>query len=269
MIELKTYRQIPIPGSTQLDLKSGTQYKKADLHLHTKWSDGTISSEKMVDVALLTGMNAIAITDHNMSESSDIAIDYARRNNLPIEVIRGVEISSRDGHVLALNFDGNIEPNMPLGETIKKIHRQKGFAIIAHPHIKRRFSVSLGLIGKIINSNDPELYIDGIEVYNASEARLHRIDKSGIFFGDDYKNIKKFIENNIGNPKIGAFLGGSDGHTRQIGYGITVYGYESVLDAIRNRNTFVMSANTSFLEDFLESTKMAYSIIRSHITGKI
>ncbi|NCO88768.1 hypothetical protein AUK04_01420 [Candidatus Roizmanbacteria bacterium CG2_30_33_16] len=167
------------------------------------------------------------------------------------------------------NFDGNIEPNMPLDATIKKIHKQMGFAIIAHPNLARRSSVPLGLISEIINSGDPELYIDGIEIYNASEARLQRFDKSGIFFGDDDINIGKFVENNKHNPKIGAFLGGSDSHTRQIGYGITVYGYESILDAIKNRDTLVMAADTSFLEDLSESTRMVYSIIRSHIAGKI
>ena len=269
MSEIRTYRPICIPSYTQPDFRAREKYKKADLHLHTRWSDGIISPERMVDIAMLTCMDAIAITDHDMSEPSDIAIDYARRNNLPIEVIRGVEISSRDGHVLALNFDGNIEPNMPLDATIKKIHKQMGFAIIAHPNLARRSSVPLGLISEIINSGDPELYIDGIEIYNASEARLQRFDKSGIFFGDDDINIGKFVENNKHNPKIGAFLGGSDSHTRQIGYGITVYGYESILDAIKNRDTLVMAADTSFLEDLSESTRMVYSIIRSHIAGKI
>lgn len=269
MSEFRTYRPIYNPNSIQLDIKVSVGYKIADLHLHTNWSDGTVSPEKMVDIALLAGISAIAITDHNISGSSDISVAYARRNNLPIEVIRGTEISSKDGHVLALNLDGDIKPNMPLIETIRQIHSQNGFAIIAHPHLAQRSSVPLELIGKIINSDDPELYIDGVEIFNATEERIHRVDKSGIFFGDGNSNVRKFVDKNIHNPKLGALLGNTDGHTMQIGYGITVYGYESILDAIRNRDIIVMSANTSFWEDFSESARMTYSIIRSHITGTV
>lgn len=265
MFEHRNYRPIYSSDSVKFDFQNRESYKKADLHLHTILSDGAISPEKMVDIALLAGMNAIAITDHDVIESSDRAINYTQQNNLPIEVIRGMEVSSREGHVLALNIEGYVEPHMPLTVTIKEIHRQNGFAIIAHPNAKRISSVPLGLIGKIINSDDPELYIDGIEVFNASERKMQRLDKSGIIFPDNSLNVRKFIEKNLQNPKLGALLGGTDAHTKQIGYGITVYQCDSILNAIRNRETLPMAAHTSLWEDVSESAQMVYSIIRSHI----
>lgn len=269
MSESREYRPINIPSYNQFKCRAVEGYRKADLHLHTRWTDGTVSPKKMVELAVSTGIDAIAITDHNTSVPSDIAIDYATQNNLPIEVIRGMEVSSKDGHVLALNLEGTIKPNMPLEETIKEIHRQRGFAIIAHPNLKRTSSVHLELIRKIIDSDDPELYMDGIEIFNASEARMHRVDKLGIFFREDNSNVRRFVEANIHNPKLGALLGNTDGHTRRIGYGITVYKCGSVLDAIRNRDTVPMASNTPFLRDFSESAQMVYSVIRSHLTGKI
>lgn len=132
MSEKLTYSQvIDVEGQPSfLNRESG---KRADLHLHTSYSDGSVSPEEMVELGLLAGMNAIAITDHDIIESSDRAMNYVSRNRLPIEVVRGMEVSSRDGHVLALDIEGFIPHDLPLTETIKMIHRQRGFAIIPHP----------------------------------------------------------------------------------------------------------------------------------------
>lgn len=269
MSERKIYSQVHIPGSPLLDYHLLEKYKIADLHLHTNKSDGTVSPEYMVDIALLTGLNAIAITDHDMVEPSDTAIQYAQRNNLPIEVIRGMEVSSKDGHVLALNLEGTIERSLPLAQTIKEIHQHKGLAIVVHPHLARMSSVSLKLINDVINSSDPELYIDGIEIFNASEVKMQKFDRMSLLFKRSTLAVRNFVEKNLHNPKMGALLGNTDGHTSRIGYGITAYSYMSVLDAIRNRDTVVMSKQTNLWEDLSESVKMNLSVITSHLIGRI
>ena len=38
---------------------------KVDLHIHTTYSDGVFSPEKIVDTAIDAGLDAIAITDHD------------------------------------------------------------------------------------------------------------------------------------------------------------------------------------------------------------
>ena len=78
-------------------------------------------------------------------------------------------------------------------------------------------------------------------------------------------NIRKFVEQNINNPKLGAFFSGTDTHTDQIGYGITVYNTSSILEAIRNRDILALAANTSFWADFIEISNMTYSILKSHL----
>ncbi len=65
---------------------------KVDLHIHTSYSDGVFSPEKIVDTAIDAGLGAIAITDHDNVLSYDLAQEYAKDKS--IEIIPGVEINT-------------------------------------------------------------------------------------------------------------------------------------------------------------------------------
>lgn len=69
---------------------------KIDLHVHTLYSDGVYSPEKIVDTALDVGLQAISLTDHDNILSYQVAQDYIKEKNLEdkIEIIRGVEINT-------------------------------------------------------------------------------------------------------------------------------------------------------------------------------
>ena len=67
---------------------------KTDLHIHTYFSDGVFSPEKIVDTALDVGLEAIAITDHDNVLSYDVATNYVKENNHKLEVIRGIEVNT-------------------------------------------------------------------------------------------------------------------------------------------------------------------------------
>ncbi len=72
---------------------------KVDLHIHTTYSDGVFSPEKIVDTAIEAGLNAIAITDHDNVLAYPIAVNYAQKlakdtNSKAIEVLPGVEINT-------------------------------------------------------------------------------------------------------------------------------------------------------------------------------
>ena len=69
---------------------------KTDLHIHTYFSDGVFSPEKIVDTAINVGLGAIAITDHDNILAYDIADKYIKENNLSdkIEIIRGIEVNT-------------------------------------------------------------------------------------------------------------------------------------------------------------------------------
>lgn len=70
--------------------------KKTDLHIHTYFSDGVFSPEKIVDTAVDVGLDAIAITDHDNILAYDVAQKHIKENNLSdkIEVIRGIEVNT-------------------------------------------------------------------------------------------------------------------------------------------------------------------------------
>ncbi len=72
---------------------------KIDLHVHTTFSDGTFSPEKIVDTALRSGLDAISITDHDNVLSYYAAVEYAKKiipsdSVKPLELIPGVEINT-------------------------------------------------------------------------------------------------------------------------------------------------------------------------------
>lgn len=69
---------------------------KTDLHIHTYYSDGVFSPEKIVDTAIDVGLQAIAITDHDNVLAYDVAQKYIKEKNLgdKLEVIRGIEVNT-------------------------------------------------------------------------------------------------------------------------------------------------------------------------------
>jgi predicted metal-dependent phosphoesterase TrpH len=80
--------------------------KFADLHLHTRYSDGTFTPRELVQHAARLGFAAIAVTDHDTLDAIPEAL--AAGKEFGVEVIPGVEITSRVGtqelHMLAYLF---------------------------------------------------------------------------------------------------------------------------------------------------------------------
>lgn len=81
--------------------------RTADLHLHTTFSDGTDTPERLVELVHEAGLSAMAITDHDNVEAIAVAATRARRYG--VELIAGIEMSaSSDGlevHVLGFFLD--------------------------------------------------------------------------------------------------------------------------------------------------------------------
>lgn len=81
--------------------------EKADLHLHTKASDGKYSPPELVRFCADAGLKAIAITDHDTLKGYEDAKEAAAHYN--IELLPGIEITceleNKERHLLAYNFD--------------------------------------------------------------------------------------------------------------------------------------------------------------------
>jgi len=71
---------------------SQKQYPRADLHVHSKYSDGTYTIEKIIQQATKRKLYAISLTDHDTVIGIDEALQLGKAHN--ILVIPGIEFSS-------------------------------------------------------------------------------------------------------------------------------------------------------------------------------
>lgn len=86
---------------------------KCDLHIHTYYSDGVFSPEKIADTAIDVGLDAIALTDHDNVLSCNVAREYLKSigKDDKLEIIQGVEINTlykgNEVHILGYFMDTN------------------------------------------------------------------------------------------------------------------------------------------------------------------
>jgi predicted metal-dependent phosphoesterase TrpH len=133
----------------------------ADLHLHTNWShDCQIPVPELLEHAEVTGLGAIAVTDHNVFGGALEAVEQARGRELI--VIPGEEVKTDvQGEVIGLFLREEIPRGMSFADTIAAIREQDGIVYLPHP------------FDRIHTVPDPTTIhrqlaqIDVLEVYNA------------------------------------------------------------------------------------------------------
>ncbi|MCB9076207.1 MAG: CehA/McbA family metallohydrolase [Anaerolineaceae bacterium] len=107
---------------------------RADLHLHTTYSDGYFSPPKTIDIiAGHSSLDVIAITDHDTAEGAFVAQEYARRHHPRLEVIIGQEVTTGEGDVVGLFLKRTMPKFSTALEAIEAIHTQGGLAVAVHP----------------------------------------------------------------------------------------------------------------------------------------
>jgi len=81
----------------------------ADLHLHTTSSDGTDTPTQIVRAAVDRGLQAIAITDHDVTSGLPEAVSAAK--NYSLEIIPGVELNTNwcDKRIHLLGYFMDVE----------------------------------------------------------------------------------------------------------------------------------------------------------------
>lgn len=83
---------------------------KSDLHIHTNYSDGVFTPEKVVDAAIEAELDVIALTDHDNILSYEVAQDYVKKlkkeNKKTVEIIQGIEINTiyQDAEIHILGY---------------------------------------------------------------------------------------------------------------------------------------------------------------------
>lgn len=67
---------------------------RGDYHIHTYYSDGVFSPEKIVDLALDAGLQVIALTDHDNVLSYNVAQEYLKTKESDFKIIQGIEVNT-------------------------------------------------------------------------------------------------------------------------------------------------------------------------------
>jgi predicted metal-dependent phosphoesterase TrpH len=197
---------------------------KADLHVHSIFSDGTCTVEAALDwAANFTGLDVIAITDHDTLAGAWEAQQHAPK--FGIHVLTGCEITTREGHLLAFDIAREIPAGRSLLETILRVADQGGFCLPAHPTDGLARGASREVIWAALQHPRAREAMVGLEAFNA-----------GIFNQRANARAARLA----GEMGLSA-AGGSDSHVFwTIGWGYTSFPGSTAADlrhALRARTT--------------------------------
>lgn len=188
----------------------------AELHCHSIYSkrikvphEGMDSPKDILLHAERLGIDVIAISDHDEFRGAQEAVKSGKK--IDIIVIPAVEITTANGHMIALGIAEKIKPGMGVHETIDAIHEQGGVAIAPHA-----FDINNDGLRELAKE------CDAMEVFNA--INIDRIS--------NFKGLSFAAENKI------PMVAGSDAHSlAMMGRGLTelpdVYDMDGVLKAIK------------------------------------
>jgi predicted metal-dependent phosphoesterase TrpH len=151
-----------------------------NFHLHTRFSDGQLEPEALIQQAIAIGLQGLAITDHHSIEGFQRArrwLDGHSDEKKSPHLWTGMEITSllldTEVHLLGYGFDPDsadlkpyLQGDQPYGElaaartVIDRLHQAGGLVVLAHPSRYRRSPRELIPAAA-------ELHIDGIEAFYA------------------------------------------------------------------------------------------------------
>ena len=144
----------------------------ADLHIHTLASDGVSGVDEVLAAALARRLDLIAITDHERIDAAVVAQRTARDRGLPLGVIVGEEVTTRNGHLVGLFMTRRVKPWGTMRDAVARIHDQGGMCIVAHPLVPYPLCASEGTIRRMLDEADPARHPDAIEAFNPTTARM-------------------------------------------------------------------------------------------------
>ncbi len=124
---------------------------KLDLHVHTRHSkDAFTDPEILPQIVKRRGLDGIAVTEHDLLSSyrSD-----------EILVIPGIEVSSREGHIVALGVHEGVQKGLSADHTIESLRGQNSVIVVPHP-----YDISSPSVDPLRLRNS----VDGIETVNSA-----------------------------------------------------------------------------------------------------
>ncbi len=146
----------------------------ADLHIHSIYSnDATTTVRAILKQAVDVGLDVIAITDHDEIRGSLEAQQLAPK--FGIEVIPGAEVSTKDGHLVALFIKTLPPAGMSLIDTLLHIGEQDGIAIIPHPFNNLPGSLTMEAVLGALANPYAKIPLKGIETHNMGTQNFDKV----------------------------------------------------------------------------------------------
>jgi predicted metal-dependent phosphoesterase TrpH len=210
---------------------------KADLHIHSTYSyDSSNTVSAILDWASrATDLDVIAITDHDEIEGALEARERAEA--FGIEVIPGIEVTTAQGHLLALFVERKIAAGLSFLDTVLQVAEQGGICIAAHPYAILAHGVTGEIVCGVLENPIAAQTLVGIEAIN-----------TGLFFQSSNERARQLVEE-VGLAPVGS----SDSHLFwSIGFGYTEFEGHTAADV----RTALLSHQTR-----------AYQLIQRHSPG--
>lgn len=213
-----------------------------DLHLHSTHSpDGEMSPGDLVRSAVARGLSGIALTDHNTTRGVKEAREVAA--GIPgFLVVPGIEVSSREGHVIGLGMDAPVASGLEVADTVERIRAAGGLPVASHPY--RRFT-------GIGEDNVRAARFEALEVLNGRSPSRKNL-----------RACRLAVELRLG------LSAGSDGHkVSEVGrcYVLTDVdpgGADGLLELIRRRRVRTWGRSAGIIEVARTLTKISTELVR-------
>ncbi len=191
----------PVDSPRGLARDEAPLFGRADLHVHTAYGDGTATATELFDRAEQQGrLDVIAIVDHDDIRGALAAREAHARGRYHFDLVPGIEVTTRSGHLLALWVEAPIKPLRRFDETVAAIHNAGGLAVVPHPFSYLTRSIGQRTLEGVLAQNDAETRPDGIEIANLSpagrvtRARAHRMNRERYGLAETGGSDTHFIE---------------------------------------------------------------------------
>jgi hypothetical protein len=245
-----------------------------NMHIHTRYSDGTGTHDQIAREAIDAGLDCIIITDHNVHVKG--LESYVRQGGRKLIMLTGEEVHDQArqpqrNHLLVLGVDGEMavyadQPQM----LIDRVNQANGLSFIAHP-----IDLALPLF------NEPEIPWDAWEVHNYT----------GIELWNGFSELKTIIRNGFDAVRYGlnfdavahsphpaalhlwddltaqglrvVAVGGSDAHRLIKKFGPftrIIFPYRAHFQAV---NTHILTADPLEWNNFSHDRKLIYQALQS------
>ncbi|HXH22549.1 MAG TPA: PHP-associated domain-containing protein [Dehalococcoidia bacterium] len=173
---------------------------RADLHIHTSEGDGLDSIEAILDYAESSGaLDVIAITEHDNLDPGFRAREAAARRGLRTAVVPGAEITTLQGHLVALFLESPIPSFLSIEATVEAVRRQGAVAIVPHPLSWLTRSIGRGVLERLHARRNEALAPDALELATCNPTARTFIGRA------------RRLNEALGFPSVGA----SDAHFKE------------------------------------------------------